>query len=158
LPPRPPNIPRKLYGIDVLIPKGIRIRGRELAELLEHGADFGFSSVNLGRVRQQYIPASDKARLGIPFNIYDAARSYKETHDDERGLRAIIKDSEFRNAWNTFRGGYRWERKAETNWALERGRRKDGGIYSTTAEKMRAAEVLGWSKTETTEALRRQSP
>ncbi len=156
-PRKPPNIRRTLYGQDVLLPKGERLRGRELAAFLEFDP-FGFNALTFGRVRQKYIPASDKARLGIPFNIYDAARSYKETHDDPRGLRAIIRDPEFRTAWNTFRGGYHWERKQETGWALEKGRRKEGGIYSTSEEKFRAAEVLGWDKSETTEALRRQSP
>src|SRR4029077_16190319 len=91
--------------------KGERLRGIHLASELEKTGIF--RGVAEARVRQRYLPADYKVRHFISLNIYDAAHSYKETHGDPRGIRAILADTEFRNAWNTFRGGWRWKYDTE---------------------------------------------
>ncbi len=99
------------------------------------------------RVTQTYLSAEQKINYGISLNIWDAARSYKDTHDDPRGLRAILKDDTFRYNWNVFRGGYRWKYdREESKWVTQY--KKKGGIQSTFKEKMRAATVLGWHSDE----------
>jgi hypothetical protein len=101
-----------------------------------------------------------KLSHGQPLNIYDAARSYRESHGlTDTGIREILKDERFRNAWGTFKGGYRWARTKESGWALERDYKKKGGIYSTTQEKIKAAEILGWYGADSAlERLRNISP
>ncbi len=71
----------------------------------------------------------------------------------------IIADTQFRNAWNTFRGGWRWKYSAETHEYVKVYKKK-GGIQSTFQEKMDAAVVLGWhrNETEAIEKLRNMSP
>jgi hypothetical protein len=110
--------------------------------------------------RHKGISERDKLNLGIPLNIWDAARSYRTTHgESERPLREVLKDDEFRHAWNTFRGGYRWTRSGTTGWMV-RGAKKKGGILSSFDDKIEAAKVLGWAppRQEAIEKLRNISP
>lgn len=102
------------------------------------GAPFEFL-----RLQHKAIGEETKLRYGIKLNIYDAARSYKSTWNDDRSIREILKDRMFRSAWTRFRGG---------------GVR--GGEPTTTKEKLDAAEVLGWHENDekTFERLRNISP
>lgn len=134
-----------------------RLRGHDLELELEKTATY--RGVVTARTQQRYLSVEDKLRYDISLNIYDAARSYKETHGDTRGLRAIIKDTTFRKNWNTFRGGYRWKYDREkSEWVTVY--KKKGGIQSTFKEKMKAATVLGWHRDEpeAIEKLRNMSP
>lgn len=93
------------------------------------------------RSRHQAIPEEAKLAVGIRLNIYDAARSYGEAH----GLktREVLQNTEFRSAWQQFRGG-----------GLK------GGKPTSFDEKMAAARVLGWAppRDAAIERLRGTSP
>lgn len=134
-----------------------RLRGHDLELHLEHTAHF--QGVVLARTKQTYLSADYKIRHAISLNIYDAARSYKDTHRDPRRLREILKDQTFRNTWGTFKGGHRWVYDTEKSEWVKKYRKK-GGITSTFKERMAAATMLGWhsAQTEAIEKLRNISP
>src|SRR5215471_20516426 len=55
----------------------------------------------------RYVPREEKRERGMRVNIYDAARSYQQRRIEmgERrvGLRQILKDEQFRQAWNVWK-------------------------------------------------------
>lgn len=132
--------------------KPSRLRGHDLALELDRTGQYQAQAES--RIAQSYLSESDKTRLGIPLNAYDAARSYREQWGlQDTPLREILKDERFRTAWGTFKGGYRWEGE-------RRLYKKEGGIYSTTKEKLAAAKTLGWydSKKDAIDHIRQASP
>ncbi len=74
---------------------------------------------------KKYISREDKRELGIPVNIWDAARSLNEHRmdvgEESRPLRQIIKEEDFRNRWNVWRNR-----------------------QNTFLERVNAAEYWGW--------------
>jgi hypothetical protein len=136
-----------------------RLRGHDLALHLEHTATF--KGVARARTKQTYLSAQYKINHAISLNIYDAARSYRDTQPGLTSvpLRAILKDQRFRNAWGTFKGGHRWEYSTEKREWVKKYRKK-GGITSTFSEKMAAATTLGWhsDQLEAIDKLRNISP
>lgn len=113
-------------------------------------------------IGHRHLSERDKLNTGVPLNIWDAARSYRTAHGEPKSpLREVIKDDEFRHAWDTFRGGYRWRRagEGENTWMV-RGARKNTPGMTSFDDKMAAATVLGWGppRTEAIERLRNISP
>ena len=119
-----------------------RLRGQALALHLEKTSQY--QRVQDTQRAQKYLPADYKLSHGIPLNIYDAARSYRETQGEpDRPLREVLKDDRFRNAWGTFKGGHRWKYSV-TKHEWVKSYRKKGGIESTTKQKLDAAKIIGW--------------
>jgi hypothetical protein len=132
-----------------------RIRGQALRLQLDPTSQYNL--VTETRAQQRYLSAEDKIRFNISLNIYDAARSYREEQGlESTPIRTILKDKRFRNAWGTFKGGYKYDENDHTT----RLYKKKGGIASSTQQKMDAAKVLGWydSKRDALDRLRNVSP
>jgi len=93
-------------------------------------------SYEYSRQQHRALPLDAKLALGVPANIYDAAKSYRVASGQggER-VRDILKSAEFRQAWQDFRG---------------KGR--------TWRERMRAADALGWDRERAKEVLHNISP
>jgi hypothetical protein len=119
-----------------------RLRSHALAAYQERTSQY--QRVKDAQVKQKYLPEEYKLSHGIPLNIYDAARSYREAQGTpDRPLRQVLKDDRFRNAWGIFKGGYKWDYDYKAHvWKKKYTKR--GGIQSTTGEKLRAAQILGW--------------
>lgn len=110
------------------------------------------------KARRLHLYQTEQYKLdhGIQLNIYDAARSYRSKEGLDVGLRAILRNDEFREAWRTFKGGDHYQREG-SHW-VKTGHIK-GGRPTSFTEKMDAADTLGWTdETQAIERLRSVSP
>lgn len=80
--------------------RGMAPKSREF-----HGGGYGVTpETENARRSHRRVSLAEKARLGIPQNIWDAARKYRtHTGTPRRSLRDVIRDPDFRDAWNVWR-------------------------------------------------------
>ena len=120
-----------------------------------------FTRVQRAQLRKRSLSEREKLNLGIPLNIWDAAKSYRLQSGDTRALRVVLHDPEFASAWRTFRGGagggVRWFDLTDSQ---RRDRMRRGYVPTSFDEKMEAARTLGWhgDEKQAIERLRNVSP
>lgn len=95
------------------------------------------------------MPSDEKIKEGIRLNVYDAAHGWRDTMGDNRGIRAILADPDFRQAWIDFRGAAGGKKVL--------GKRRPKTDLKT---KRNAAELFGWDREDKRfyEHLRGASP
>lgn len=89
------------------------------------------------------MSSDEKLENGVKLNIYDAAHGWRGAMGDNRPIRAILADPDFRQAWITWRGSAPIydERGRIIGHRKVLGKRRPP---TTLAQKREVAHLFGW--------------